>query len=388
MIENIAIKMIGFLNKKQREYTEYKLVQQAQNGCDESFEKLINSYKEYLYKTAFLYVKNEHDALDIYQETVYKAYINIQKLRNTKLFKTWIIKILINNVNMKNRHYNKFQDEPVEDYIGEIEYSNIEENIDLYDEIEVEKQECGIILECNKSYVPVDNRNLAYKAAEIFKERYDIVDGVKINIEKNIPVAAGMAGGSSNAAAVLVGLNKLWKLNLSEVRLQEIGLKLGADVPFCISGNAALAQGIGEELTYIKGLSKDTVILVCKPNLFVSTKEVYEGLDLQNIKNRQDNKFLIEWIEKENIDLLATNMVNVLETVTSKMHEEIKDIEKVMLENNALGSMMSGSGPTVFGLFDKEEDALSTKGELLKKYNQVYVVRSSEKGVEVNGEFN
>ena len=98
MIENIAIKRIGFLNKKQREYTEYKLVQQAQNGCDESFEKLINSYKEYLYKTAFLYVKNEHDALDIYQETVYKAYINIQKLRNTKFFKTWIIKILINDI--------------------------------------------------------------------------------------------------------------------------------------------------------------------------------------------------------------------------------------------------------------------------------------------------
>lgn len=220
------------------------------------------------------------------------------------------------------------------------------------------------------------------------KDQFNIKNGVEIFIEKNIPVAAGMAGGSSNAAAVLVGLNKLWKLNLSEVRLQEIGLKLGADVPFCISGNAALAQGIGEELTYIKGLSKDTVILVCKPNLFVSTKEVYEGLDLQNIKNRPDNKFLIECLKKGNINLLATNMVNVLETVTSKMHEEIKDIEKVMLENNALGSMMSGSGPTVFGLFDKEEDALSTKGELLKKYNQVYVVRSSEKGVEVNGEFN
>ena len=220
------------------------------------------------------------------------------------------------------------------------------------------------------------------------KDQFNIKNGVEIFIEKNIPVAAGMAGGSSNAAAVLVGLNKLWKLNLSEVRLQEIGLKLGADVPFCISGNAALAQGIGEELTYIKGLSKDTVILVCKPNLFVSTKEVYEGLDLQNIKNRPDNKFLIECLKKGNINLLATNMVNVLETVTSKMHKEIKDIEKVMLENNALGSMMSGSGPTVFGLFDKKEDALSAKGELLKKYNQVYVVRSSEKGVEVNGEFN
>ena len=194
-----------------------------------------------------------------------------------------------------------------------------------------------------------------------------------------------MAGGSCNAAAVLVGLNKLWNLKLSEKQLQEIGLALGADVPFCISGNAALAQGIGEELTYIKGLPKDTSILICKPNLFVSTKDVYQGLDLDNIKDRPDNKLLIKCLEEGNIKVLSENMVNVLESVTSKMHEEILDIEKVMLDNNALGSMMSGSGPTVFGLFEKEEDAIKGKEKLLKKYNQVYVVRSSERGVEING---
>ena len=272
---------------------------------------------------------------------------------------------------------------------GYHEVRMIMQTVGLYDVLTMKKRKDDKIeMTCNLSFLPTDERNLVYKAVKLIKDKYHIKEGVEINLSKRIPVAAGMAGGSSNAAAVLVGLNKLWKLNLSEVRLQEIGLKLGADVPFCISGNAALAQGIGEELTYIKGLSKDTVILVCKPNLFVSTKEVYEGLDLQNIKNRPDNKFLIECLKKGNINLLATNMVNVLETVTSKMHEEIKDIEKVMLENNALGSMMSGSGPTVFGLFDKEEGALSAKGELLKKYNQVYVVRSSEKGVEVNGEFN
>ena len=263
------------------------------------------------------------------------------------------------------------------------------QTVGIYDRLIINKiPEDDIRIDINLKFLPVNENNLIYKAYKLMKDEYGFSGGIEVDLNKFIPIAAGMAGGSSNAAAVLVGLNKLWKLNLSEVRLQEIGLKLGADVPFCISGNAALAQGIGEELTYIKGLSKDTVILVCKPNLFVSTKEVYEGLDLQNIKNRPDNKFLIECLKKGNINLLATNMVNVLETVTSKMHEEIKDIEKVMLENNALGSMMSGSGPTVFGLFDKEEDALSTKGELLKKYNQVYVIRSSEKGVEVNGEFN
>ena len=194
-----------------------------------------------------------------------------------------------------------------------------------------------------------------------------------------------MAGGSSNAAAVLVGLNKLWGLNLSELDLQKLGFKLGADVPFCISGKAALAQGVGEELSFIKGLPKDISILICKPEIFVSTKDVYEGLDLNNIQNRPDNKKLLEDLRQENIQSLAKNMVNVLESVTSIHYREIKEIEKVMMENGALGSMMSGSGPTVFGLYKNREDALKSEKELLKNYKQVYVVNSSEKGVEVIG---
>ena len=262
----------------------------------------------------------------------------------------------------------------------------IMQTIDLYDIIKITENKINEInINSNSLDIPLNKNNIVYKAAKVLKDKFNIKNGLDIFIEKNIPVAAGMAGGSCNAAAVLVGLNKLWNLNLSEKELQEIGLTLGADVPFCISGNAALAQGIGEELTYIKGLSKDTSILVCKPNLFVSTKDVYQGLDLENIKDRPDNELLIKCLEKGNIKLLSENMVNVLETVTSKMHNEIADIEKIMLDNNALGSMMSGSGPTVFGLFEKEEDALKAKGELLKKYNQVYVVRSSERGVEING---
>ncbi len=261
----------------------------------------------------------------------------------------------------------------------------IMQTIDLYDIVKITENEIDEInINSNSLDIPLNKNNIVYKAAKVLKDKFNIKSGLDIFIEKNIPVAAGMAGGSCNAAAVLVGLNKLWNLNLSEKELQEIGLTLGADVPFCISGNAALAQGIGEDLTYIKGLPRDTSILVCKPNLFVSTKDVYEGLDLNNIKDRPDNELLIKCLEKGNIKLLSENMVNVLETVTSKMHNEISDIEKIMLDNNALGSMMSGSGPTVFGLFEKEEDALKGKGELLKKYNQVYVVRSSEKGVEIN----
>ena len=262
----------------------------------------------------------------------------------------------------------------------------IMQTIDLYDIINITENDIDEInINSNSLDIPLNKNNIVYKAAEVLKERFNIKSGLNIFIQKNIPVAAGMAGGSCNAAAVLVGLNKLWNLKLSEKQLQEIGLALGADVPFCISGNAALAQGIGEELTYIKGLPKDTSILICKPNLFVSTKDVYQGLDLDNIKDRPDNKLLIKCLEEGNIKVLSENMVNVLESVTSKMHEEILDIEKIMIDNNALGSMMSGSGPTVFGLFEKEEDAIKGKEKLLKKYNQVYVVRSSERGVEING---
>ena len=145
----ISIYKVKLFNKRKLKITEEDLIIKAQRGCNESFEKLIDKHKEYIYKTAFIYVKNEHDALDIYQETVFKAYMNISKLKNIKFFKTWITKILINNVNMKNRHYKKFEDCQVEDYIGDISYLNIEEKIDLYDAIDSleEKYKTPIILQ-------------------------------------------------------------------------------------------------------------------------------------------------------------------------------------------------------------------------------------------------
>ena len=262
----------------------------------------------------------------------------------------------------------------------------IMQTIDLYDIIKIKEIEIDEInINSNSSDIPLNENNIVYKAAKVLKDQFNIKKGVEIFIEKNIPVAAGMAGGSSNAAAVLVGLNKLWKLNLSEVRLQEIGLKLGADVPFCISGNAALAQGIGEELTYIKGLSKDTVILVCKPNLFVSTKEVYECIDSKDIDKRPNNKFLIECLKNEETRQLAENMYNVLEGVTMDKHPVIQQIKDIMTNNRALGAMMSGSGPTVFGLYENREDAVKCKAILEKQFKQTFVVACEEKGVEVNG---
>lgn len=262
----------------------------------------------------------------------------------------------------------------------------IMQTIDLFDKIKIfSLKEDTIIIESNSLDIPLDSANIVYKAADLIKKQYNIKKGVKIIIEKNIPIAAGMAGGSSNAAAVLVGLNQLWQLNLSENKLKELGLKLGADVPFCIGGQTALAENIGEKLTKIDGLSEDIFILVCKPELFVSTKEIYEEIDSKIIEKRPNNKLLIQLLKENKIQQIADNMYNVLEEVTREKYPVIKEIEKIMMENDALGSMMSGSGPTVFGLYRNREDAENCKNKLLKKFSQVYIVKSHNKGVEIYG---
>ncbi|MDU3337251.1 4-(cytidine 5'-diphospho)-2-C-methyl-D-erythritol kinase [Paraclostridium bifermentans] len=262
----------------------------------------------------------------------------------------------------------------------------IMQTIDLYDKLKItEIEENSILIKSNSLDIPLNEDNIMYKAVNLLKNQFNIEKGIEISIEKNIPVAAGMAGGSSNAAAVLVGLNKLWNLGLSENELKDIGLKLGADVPFCITGGSALAEGIGEKLTNIKGLPEDLNILVCKPNIFVSTKEVYQSLNMDKVKRRPQNKELIDALQKEDVKFISENMVNVLEEVTSLKYSEIGQIEDIMIKNKALGSMMSGSGPTVFGLFDNKDCAIKAKGDLQAKYNQVYLVKSSNKGVEIYG---
>ncbi|CEN80587.1 4-(cytidine 5'-diphospho)-2-C-methyl-D-erythritol kinase [Paraclostridium sordellii] len=262
----------------------------------------------------------------------------------------------------------------------------IMQTIDLYDNLKITQiEEDSIKIKSDSQDIPLNQDNIVYKAANILKEKFNIKKGVEISIQKNIPVAAGMAGGSSNAAAVLVGLNRIWDLGLTQLELKEISLQLGADVPFCITGGSVLAQGIGEELTDIYGLNEYIHILICKPNIFVSTKEVYQSLDMKEIKKRPDNQKLIDALKTNDIKYVSENMVNVLEEVTSSKYNEINQIEKVILKNKALGSMMSGSGPTVFGLFDNKEYAIRAKEELLQSYNQVYLVKSSDKGVEING---
>lgn len=262
----------------------------------------------------------------------------------------------------------------------------IMQTIDLFDIIKIfSLDEDKIIISSNSKEIPTDSSNIVYKAANLIKKEFDIKKGIEIYIDKNIPVAAGMAGGSSNAAAILVGLNKLWDLNLSNDELKKLGLKLGADVPFCIEGEASLAENIGEKLTNIDGLYEDVFILVCKPELFVSTKEVYEAVDSKVIEKRPDNKLLIELLKENNIELLSKKMYNVLESVTKEKYPVIDEIENTMIDNKALGAMMSGSGPTVFGLYSNKDDAEKCKKILLENFKQVYLVKSHKKGVEING---
>ena len=257
---------------------------------------------------------------------------------------------------------------------GYHEVQMIMQQVGLFDEIHLKKIQKGIVIETNCEFIPTDESNIAYKAAELMMKKYNIQDGICIYINKKIPVGAGLAGVSTDAAAVLKGLNELFGIGASEKELMEMGTNIGADVPFCIVGGAALAEGIGEKLTPIKGI--DQWVLLCKPNISVSTATVYKKLDVSKIKKHPKTNKLLKAIENNDIQTVALNLCNVLETVTEKMHPVVRDIKRRMLEYNAMGSLMSGSGPTVFGLYKDYGKAKSAYDNLSKIYQQVYLVKS------------
>lgn len=245
----------------------------------------------------------------------------------------------------------------------------------LYDQITIEKTEKpGIELETNLFFLPVNEDNLAYKAAKLLMDEFDIKEGVHITLEKHIPVAAGMAGGSSNAATVLYGINRLFSLGLSTEELMERGVTLGADVPYCVMRGTALAEGIGEILSPLPPMPK-CYVLIAKPPISVSTKLVYEKLDSHEIENHPDIDAIIEGLEEQDVKKVADNIGNVLEKVTIEEYPVIEEIKEVMKAEGALNAMMSGSGPTVFGLFDDKETANAAAEKIrdLQLAKQVYV---------------
>ena len=245
----------------------------------------------------------------------------------------------------------------------------------LYDQITIVKKETpGIELSTNLFYLPVNENNLAYRAAKILMDEFGIKEGVSIYLDKHIPVAAGMAGGSSNAAAVLFGINRMFELGLSQQELMDRGVQLGADVPYCIMRGTVLAEGIGEILTPLPALPK-CYVLIAKPPISVSTKLVYEKLDSHEIENHPDIDGILEGLEAQDIKKVAACMGNVLEKVTIEEYPVIEQIKNIMKEEGALNAMMSGSGPTVFGIFENKHLARKAADQIRKMElaKQVYV---------------
>ena len=237
---------------------------------------------------------------------------------------------------------------------GYHEVKMIMQTIGLHDDLEIRKTKTpGIQVKTNLYYLPTNENNLVYKAAKLLMDEFQIQDGVSIQLKKRIPVAAGMAGGSSDGAAVLWGINQMYGLGLSMQALMERGVRLGADVPYCIQRGTALAEGIGEKLSVLPPMPKCT-ILIAKPGISVSTKFVYENLHANDLKPEQhpDVDSMIEAMRQKDLGLLCSRMGNVLETVTIPAYPLINEIKRTMMDNGAIGSMMSGSGPTVFGIFD------------------------------------
>lgn len=236
---------------------------------------------------------------------------------------------------------------------GYHEVKMIMQTIGLHDDLEIRKTKTpGIQVKTNLYYLPTNENNLVYKAAKLLMDEFQIQDGVSIQLKKRIPVAAGMAGGSSDGAAVLWGINQMYGLGLSMQALMERGVRLGADVPYCIQRGTALAEGIGEKLSVLPPMPKCT-ILIAKPGISVSTKFVYENLHANDLKPEQhpDVDSMIEAMRQKDLGLLCSRMGNVLETVTIPAYPVINEIKRTMMDNGAIGSMMSGSGPTVFGIF-------------------------------------
>lgn len=252
----------------------------------------------------------------------------------------------------------------------------IMQTIDLCDDVTVEiTDKKGIFLKTNIPYLPKNRKNIAYKAAEMFLKETGIGDiGIRINIFKRIPVAAGLAGGSTDAAAVLILLNRLLKTEYSEERLMQIGLKLGADVPYCIKGGTMLADGIGEILTPLKPF-KNAYIVLCKPPFSVSTAEIYSKINLKKLDKRPDTDGIIKAIENDDYFRVSHRLYNVMEEVTSSMHKEIGEIKSILIENNADGAVMSGSGPSTYGIFKDQGQAQKAYNALKLSYQTTFLTK-------------
>lgn len=274
------------------------------------------------------------------KQSMYTKYINIQKGMGI-------------NVKLQIKAYGKIN--LGLDVIGKLpdgyhEVKMVMQTVGIYDELTFEKAQEGIMVTTDSPELPTDENNLIYKAAKLMQEKYRIRDGIRIHLQKNIPVAAGMAGGSTDAAAAMKGISRLYGLDVSLPELMRMGVEIGADVPYCVLGGTALAEGIGEKLTPLEP-APECYVLVAKPDINVSTKYVYEHLDLAGVEKHPDIDGMVEAIGVGSLQGILDRMENVLETVTIPAYPVIRDLKQRMRELGAVNSLMSGSGPTVFGIF-------------------------------------
>lgn len=255
----------------------------------------------------------------------------------------------------------------------------IMQTVDIYDEIEVKKTNSPntIKLTTDKYYLPTDEKNLAYKAAKLFLDTYKVKEGVEIYIKKNIPVSAGMAGGSTDAATVLYLMNKVFNVKENKENLKKLAVKIGADVPYCIDGGTALCEGIGEKIKKLKPF-KDKILVIVKPSFGVSTKEVYGDLDITKINKHADVEGIMKCMAREDLYGVSTRMRNILENVTVKKHRIVREIKDELRLAGAIGTMMSGSGPTVFAFFEDMLIAQKAYDKMKTLYNNsdIFITRT------------
>ncbi len=260
---------------------------------------------------------------------------------------------------------------------GYHEVRMIMQTIQMYDVLEIRKKSIpGISLVTNLPYIPSDERNLVYKAAKLLMDEFHIQEGLSMKLDKSVPVAAGMAGGSSDAAAAFVGVNRLFNLGLSEQDLMKRAVQVGADVPYCIMRGTALAEGIGEKLTGLVQIPK-CYVLVGKPGVNVSTRLAYENLKLAGIARHPDIDGMIADIEKQDLYGMVSKMENVFEPGIVAKYPVIQEIEDLMEANGALKAVMSGSGPTVFGIFD-DAKKIARAAAVLRKSRLAKTVFATE----------
>jgi len=258
---------------------------------------------------------------------------------------------------------------------GYHELETVMHQVNLLDIIKISQAVGGIKIKSNSSLIPTNEENLAYQAAEMILGEYAHKEGVEIYIEKNIPVGAGLAGGSTDAAAVIQGINQLYDLGLEEEELLEMAASIGSDVAFCLAGGSKLARGRGEILSKLPQRMIPYIILV-KPDFQLSTAEVYRELDLTQVEEFPDNAaFLAAW-EAYDIINIARNMRNVLETVSIRKYPEIAAIKAELIETGALNALMSGSGPSVMGIFVDEEQAIKAREKFQTRYQEVFLLSS------------